>query len=56
MPNGWWTDPKIFAEWKKVYTGLAILTVNCTSCHGKDGKPKKRGARDLRDPIDVSRF
>ena len=56
MPDGWWTDPKIIAEGKKVFTGQAILTVNCSSCHGKDGKPKKRGARDLRDPKNVSRF
>lgn len=48
MPAGWWTDPKILAEGKKVYEGKFDVDVNCSSCHGITGKPKKRGARDFR--------
>ena len=33
-----------------IYTGEANPQVNCASCHGKDGKPVKKGARDMRDP------
>jgi len=49
MPAGWWTDPKIIEEGKKIYTGEFNIDVNCASCHGKDGKPVKRGARDFRN-------
>jgi mono/diheme cytochrome c family protein len=48
MPDGWWTDPKIIEEGKKIFTGEFNIDVNCSSCHGKDGKPVKRGARDFR--------
>lgn len=48
MPEGWWTDPKIFEEGKGIYEGKLDVDVNCASCHGKTGKPKKRGARDFR--------
>lgn len=48
MPEGWWTDPKVFEEGKKIYEGQFDVDVNCASCHGRDGKPKKRGARDFR--------
>jgi mono/diheme cytochrome c family protein len=48
MPDGWWTDPKIIEEGKKIFTGEHNIDVNCSSCHGKDGKPVKRGARDFR--------
>ena len=48
MPDGWWTDPKIIAEGKEIYEGRYDVDVNCASCHGKTGKPKKRGARDFR--------
>ena len=56
MPDGWWTDPKILAEGEKVYTGQAHPKVNCSNCHGKDGQPKKKGARDMRNPKIVDRF
>ncbi|MBI3809711.1 MAG: c-type cytochrome [Nitrospirae bacterium] len=56
MPQGWWTDPKVIAEGEKVYTGDANKEVNCSNCHGKDGQPKKKGARDLRDPKNTTRF
>ena len=48
MPTGWWTDPKIFEEGKAIFEGKKDIDVNCSSCHGMDGKPKKRGARDFR--------
>ena len=48
MPAGWWTDPKIFEEGKAIFEGKKDIDVNCSSCHGMDGKPKKRGARDFR--------
>jgi len=48
MPEGGWTDPKAIEEGKKIYEGELDVDVNCASCHGRDGKPKKRGARDFR--------
>ncbi|CAE6694858.1 c-type cytochrome [Nitrospira defluvii] len=48
MPAGWWTDPKILEEGKELYIGGKNPDVNCASCHGKDGKPVKAGARDFR--------
>ncbi len=48
MPEGWWTDAEIIEKGRKIYTGEENPDVNCASCHGMDGKPKKRGARDFR--------
>jgi mono/diheme cytochrome c family protein len=48
MPAGWWTDEKILAEGKEIFEGVKNIDVNCSSCHGKDGKPVKAGARDFR--------
>jgi len=48
MPAGWWTDEKIIAEGKEIFEGVKNIDVNCSSCHGKDGKPVKAGARDFR--------
>lgn len=56
MPAGGWTDPNAIAEGGKIYTGEFKTEVNCSSCHGKDGKPAKKGARDLRDPKIVCRY
>ena len=56
MLDGWWADPKILAEGEKVFMGLVHPKVNCSNCHGKDGQPKKKGARDLRDPSLMNRF
>jgi len=56
MPAGGWTDSKAIAEGAKIYSGESNPVVNCGSCHGKDGKPVKKGARDLRDPNNVGRF
>ena len=49
MPAGGLTDPKVIEEGAKIYIGEVNPLVNCGSCHGKDGKPVKKGARDLRD-------
>src|SRR2546427_4612871 len=48
MPAGWWADEKIIAEGKEVFEGVKNIDVNCSSCHGKDGKPVKAGAPDFR--------
>jgi hypothetical protein len=48
MPDGWWGDEKIIAEGKEIFEGVKNIDVNCSSCHGKDGKPVKAGARDFR--------
>ena len=34
---------------KAIFTGVENIDVNCASCHGKDGKPVKAGARDFRN-------
>ena len=56
MPQSWWTDPKVLADGEKVYTGLVHREVNCSNCHGKNGQPKKKGARDFRNTNIVHRF
>lgn len=48
MPAGWWADPVKLEEGRKLYVGEKNPDVNCGSCHGKDGKPAKAGARDFR--------
>ncbi len=48
MPAGWFADPKIAEEGKEIFIGAKNPDVNCASCHGKDGKPVKAGARDFR--------
>lgn len=48
MPAGWWADEKIIEEGRKIFIGATNPDVNCASCHGKDGKPVKAGARDFR--------
>jgi len=48
MPAGWWTDEKIVEEGRLLFIGATNPDVNCASCHGKDGKPVKAGARDFR--------
>ena len=48
MPEGWWADEKIAEEGREIFIGKTNIDVNCASCHGKDGKPKKAGARDFR--------
>lgn len=48
MPDGYWGNPDILEEGKAIFTGAQNIDVNCASCHGKDGKPVKAGARDFR--------
>ena len=45
MPEGWWTDPAIIEEGKKIFIGEHNIDVNCASCHGKDGKPVRSEER-----------
>jgi mono/diheme cytochrome c family protein len=49
MPAGWWADDKIIEEGRQIFIGAKNIDVNCASCHGKDGKPVKAGARDFRN-------
>lgn len=49
MPAGWWTDAAKMEEGRKLFIGETNPDVNCASCHGKDGKPVKAGARDFRN-------
>jgi mono/diheme cytochrome c family protein len=49
MPAGWWNDEKIIEEGRQIFIGAKNIDVNCASCHGKDGKPVKAGARDFRN-------
>jgi cytochrome c553 len=48
MPEGYWNNPEILEEGKAIFTGITNIDVNCASCHGKNGKPVKAGARDFR--------
>ena len=48
MPEGWWSDEAKAEEGRKLFIGETNPDVNCASCHGKDGKPVKAGARDFR--------
>lgn len=69
MPSGWWTDPKIIAEGKKIFETHKIEYVykrkkrvakdGCATCHAinkKKDRPKKRGARDFRVAKRMNRF
>lgn len=38
-----------------IYCGESNADINCASSHGKDCKPVKKGARDLRDPKNTTR-
>ena len=48
MPEGYWNNPEILEQGKQIFIGAENIDVNCASCHGKDGKPLKAGARDFR--------
>jgi len=49
MPADWWGDAGKMEEGRLLYIGETNPDVNCASCHGKDGKPVKAGARDFRN-------
>jgi len=49
MPAGWWADEAKAEEGRQLFIGAKNPDVNCASCHGKDGKPVKAGARDFRN-------
>jgi cytochrome c553 len=48
MPEGYWNNPEILEQGKQIFIGAENIDVNCASCHGKNGKPVKAGARDFR--------
>lgn len=48
MPEGYWGNKEIIEEGRQLFIGATNIDVNCASCHGKDGKPVKAGARDFR--------
>lgn len=56
MPDGYWGNPDIIEEGKAIFTGAQNIDVNCASCHGKDGKPVKAGARDFRQGEHMQKF
>lgn len=56
MPAGWWTDPKVIADGKKVYEGMVNPEAVCAACHGRDGRPLLTGTRDMRDAAYVNKM
>ena len=56
MPDGYWGNPDIIAAGKAIFIGAENIDVNCASCHGKDGKPVKAGARDFRQGEHMAKF
>lgn len=69
MPKGWWTDPEIIQEGKRIFETTVLeyefkrktraAKEGCATCHGinvKKDRPKKRGAPDFRIRERVNRF
>ena len=69
MPKGWWTDPKIIDEGKKIFETAKLefdykgkkeeVKDGCSTCHAIDPKkdrPKQRGARDFRVSQKINQF
>ena len=56
MPAGGWTDEKMLARGKEVYTGKVSKKVKCAKCHGVKGKPKAKGARDFRKASNMEKM
>lgn len=56
MPPDYWNNPAIIEEGRQIFTGAKNIDVNCASCHGKDGKPVKAGARDFRQTEHMKLF
>lgn len=62
MPAGGWTDKKAIEAGKKIYLdgvpdpddGGKIQ--KCAKCHGDDGNPKLRGARDFRAETKINKY
>jgi mono/diheme cytochrome c family protein len=61
MPKGWWADPKIIDEGKKIFESATLtfkfrgedvkVDKGCSTCHAIDpakDRPKQRGAIDFR--------
>ena len=49
MPEDWWGNDSIIEEGGEIYLGNQVANVNCSKCHGKNGRPTKGRARDLRN-------
>ena len=63
MPDGGWTNAALIAIGEKVFQeGVEITTPEgkevqkCAQCHGPQGKPKLKGARDFRDAGRINKF
>ena len=69
MPKGWWTDPKIIAEGKKLFETAqhafeyrrkeVKIDKGCLTCHEIDtakDRPKQRGAQDFRAAEKMNKF
>ncbi len=56
MPEGYWNNPEIIEAGKDLFIGKENIDVNCASCHGKNGKPVKAGARDFRQTKHMKLF
>ena len=64
MPKGGWTDPAMLAAGKKIFEEKQKKIelegkdqmVACANCHGKDGKPKKRGVKNMSSPKVFNRY
>jgi mono/diheme cytochrome c family protein len=56
MPEGWWSDPEIIEQGRQLFIGAENIDVNCAACHGKNGKPVKKGARDFRQTERMQMF
>ena len=60
MPAGWWTDKKVIEAGKKIYLegvpGEDGKIQKCAKCHGDDGNPKLRGARDFRAETKINKY
>jgi mono/diheme cytochrome c family protein len=69
MPKGWWSDPKIVAEGKKLFESAHLtfeyrreevkVEKGCMTCHEIDtakDRPKQRGAQDFRAAAKMNKF
>src|SRR6266446_2926410 len=64
MPKGGWTDPAMIAAGKKIFEEKSRKIklegkeqmVECAACHGKDGKPKKRGVKNMSSAKTFNRY